>query len=71
MSADVIIGALVANLKTLGVNTYMVMVIDPDSNEAGFEYVGNEAEIFLQAEMVKTRILSKRLTTPPTNGEIR
>jgi hypothetical protein len=63
--ADTIINNAVAQLKAIGVNTYMVMVIDPDTNETGFEYVGNEAEIFLQAEMVKMRILNNRLSGGP------
>ncbi len=48
-------------LQKHGVTTYHVMMIDPDSHAAVFQYSGNEAEIFLQAEMAKAEILKSRL----------
>ncbi len=49
-----------ALLQKHGVSTYHVMLIDPDSHAVVFQYSGNEAEIFLQAEIMQAEILESR-----------
>ncbi|MDE2102494.1 MAG: hypothetical protein KGL39_34930 [Patescibacteria group bacterium] len=50
-----------AILEKHGIGSYMVVLIDPDSDMVVHQWDGNEAEIKLQCDLTSAEILKTRL----------
>lgn len=59
--AEGIIDEVVTLLKSRGVNTYCIIVCDPDSDEVASEFVGNESEVHMQTTLIAERIVDRRM----------